>query len=81
VVWGKIVLWIDYREFILMKANYYDEDNYLINTMTGKKIKMLNGRLFPSVLEIVPAEEKGQLTQLVYVSLKFDESIDNGFFI
>lgn len=80
VVWGKIILWIDQKDFILMKAEYYDEDNYLVNTMTGKKIKMMDGRLLPSILEIVPADEEGQLTRLEYLSLKFDEPIKDGFF-
>jgi outer membrane lipoprotein-sorting protein len=41
VVWGKIILWIETKDMLLLKAEYYDEDNLLVNTMVAGDIKML----------------------------------------
>ena len=80
VVWGKIITWIAKEEFFTLKSEFYDEDGYLTNTMLGKKVKMLGGKLLPSVLEIIPAEEEGNKTVIEYLWLKFDEPIEDNFF-
>jgi outer membrane lipoprotein-sorting protein len=80
VVWGKVILFIDKKEYIEMRAEYYDEDGALINIMTGSAIKMLGGKLLPSVMEMIPVEKPGQKTVLIYNSLKFDDPIDDNFF-
>lgn len=80
VVWGKVIVWIDKVEFIQLKTEFYDEDDYLVNTMLGKKIKDLGGKQLASVLEVIPADEEGHLTRIEYVSLVFDESIQESFF-
>jgi len=63
-----------------LKTEFYDEDDYLTNTMLGKKVKMLGGKLLPSVLEIIPADEEGNKTIIEYLWLKFDEPIKDSFF-
>ncbi|HMQ48861.1 MAG TPA: outer membrane lipoprotein-sorting protein [Saprospiraceae bacterium] len=80
VVWGKVVMWIDKTEYMQMKTEFYDEDGYLVNTMYGKKVKTLGGKLLPSVLEIVPADEEGHKTIVEYVSLDFKTVINESFF-
>ncbi len=80
VVWGKVTSWIDQAEFMQLKTAFYDEDDYLVNTMYGKKIKELGGKLLPSVLEVVPADEEGQKTMVEYLSLAFDKPIKESFF-
>ena len=80
VVWGKIKTWIDQKGFLQLKTEFYDEDDYLINTMYGKKVEMLGGRLLPRVLEVVPAEEEGHLTKIEYLSMSFDKPIKDNFF-
>lgn len=80
VVWGKVLLWIDKKDFIMMHAEYYDEDGKLVNTMHCSDIKMLGGKLLPARMEMVPAEKKGNKTVLIYNSLEFDKPIDDNFF-
>ena len=80
VVWGKVTSWIDKAEFIQLKTEFYDEDDYLVNTMLGKAIKELDGKLFPSILEVVPADEDGHKTMVEYISLEFDKPIKESFF-
>ncbi|MEO1713416.1 MAG: outer membrane lipoprotein-sorting protein [Bacteroidota bacterium] len=80
VVWGKILIWIDTQEYMQMKTEFYDEDFYLVNTMLGKEVKEMGGKLLPSVLEVIPAEEEGHKTVVEYLSLDFDADIKDSFF-
>ncbi|AXT51934.1 outer membrane lipoprotein-sorting protein [Aquimarina sp. BL5] len=80
IVWGKIKIWIDKEEYIQMKTEFYDEDEYLIQINTAKKIKKIGDKMLPSVIEVIPAEEKGHKTKIEYVSLSFDEPISDTFF-
>jgi outer membrane lipoprotein-sorting protein len=80
VVWGKIIAWIDKAAFMQMKLEFYDEDGYLVNTMHGKSVKELDGRLLPSVMEMIPADEEGHRTRIEYLDLDFGLDIDESFF-
>ena len=40
VVWGKVIMWIDKEEFLQLKTEFYDEEEYLINTIYGKEMKI-----------------------------------------
>jgi len=80
VVWGKVITWIDTQDFMQLKAEFYDEDGYLVNTMLGKDIKKLGGKLLPATLEMIPADKEGHKTVIRYEELTFDEPIQTGFF-
>ncbi len=80
VVWGKIIAWIDKVEFMQMRFEFFDEDGYLVNTMNGKAVKEFGGRMLPSVLEMIPAEEDGHKTQIEYLNLEFGVDISESFF-
>lgn len=80
VVWGKVVLWISKKDLMQMRAEFYDEDEFLVNTMFGEKVKMLGGRLLPSIMKIIPEEESGNSTILEYQVLKFDVKHQKNFF-
>ncbi len=81
VVWGKVIVWIDKKDFIQMKAEFYDEDNALVNTMKGSGIKNMGGRMLATVMEMIPAGKKGQKTILTYSSIVFDSKIEDSFFL
>lgn len=80
VVWGKVVVWIDEKEYMQMKVEYYDEDGYLINTLLGKNPKIFDGKMLPSVMEMIPADKPGNKTIMTQNSMKFDIVIDESFF-
>ena len=80
VVWGKIILWVSKDSYMEMKIEFYDEDGFLVNTMTAGKPKVFDGVLLPSVLEMVPADKPGNKTQLITNQLDFDIDIDGSFF-
>jgi outer membrane lipoprotein-sorting protein len=80
VVWGKILVWISKDNFIQLKTEFYDEDDYLINTMLGKNVKTMGGRLLASILEVIPAEEPENRTIIEQLDVEFNTSIKPSFF-
>jgi hypothetical protein len=80
VVWGKIISWIDVKDYIQMKTEFYDEDEELVNTFSGLNVKMMGGKMVASKLEIIPANKKSQKTTFEYKSLDFTTPIGDNFF-
>ena len=80
VVWGKILIWIDKKDYMQMKAEFYDEDNFLVNSMLSSKPKMFDGKKLPSILEFIPWEKEGNKTIIEYQVLQFDKTIKDEIF-
>jgi outer membrane lipoprotein-sorting protein len=80
VVWGRVQLWIEKKNLLMLHAEYYDESGRLVNTMHASEVKMLGGRLLPSRLEMIPADKKGQKTVMIYESLQFDKPLPEQLF-
>lgn len=80
VVWGKIITWISKDEYFQMKAEYYDEEGYLIRTMLSSDVKTFDDRKLPSIMEIIPEEEEGQKTVVILESLVFNKPMSDSFF-
>ncbi|MFH0759344.1 MAG: outer membrane lipoprotein-sorting protein [Bacteroidota bacterium] len=80
VIWGHQMRWIDKKDFIFMKSELYDEDGYLVRTEIGKEIKIMDGRLIPTILELIPAEEENQKTIIEIKEIQFNVPIQESFF-
>lgn len=80
VIWGKITMSIDKKDYLMLKVTYFDEDNELVNTMQCSDIKTMGGKLLATRMEMIPADKKGNKTVLIYNSLEFDKPIADTFF-
>ena len=80
VVWGKVKMWISKNDYLQMKTEFYDEDNYLVSTIYGLAVKEMGGRILPSVMKLVPAEEPKNSTILEYEHLEFGVKFKKDFF-
>jgi outer membrane lipoprotein-sorting protein len=80
VVWGKIYIWISVDEYLWMKAEYYDEDEYLIKTELAYDIKNMDGRIIPAKYELIPADKEGHKTVVVMDEIKFNIPLSDEFF-
>ncbi len=80
VVWGKLNVWIDQTDFMQLKIEFYDEDEELINLMTGSNIKSFSGKKLPSILEFIPLENQGNKTIIEYQVWEFDVEIPSNYF-
>lgn len=80
VVWGKVVTWIDRKDYLFLKTEYYDEDGKLINTVMGEDIRLMGGREVTSRLEIRPADDPDKRTVLIYEELEYNIPVAEDFF-
>ncbi|MBN2274812.1 MAG: outer membrane lipoprotein-sorting protein [Bacteroidales bacterium] len=80
VVWGKIMMWISKQHDIAMKIEYYDEDEFLVKTEIGKDMKNMDGRYIPCTFELIPADEEGNKTVVIFEEIKFNIPIEDSFF-
>ena len=80
VVWGKVILHIDQKEYIHLRTEFYDEEIDLVNIMEAKEIKDLGGKMLPSVLIMTPVDQEGHKTIMRYQSLDFDVNIPREYF-
>ena len=80
IVWGKIIVCIDKKDFLELHSKFYDEDGVLINIMNASEIKMMDGRLIPTHLEMIPVDKKGHKTELIYSSISYNTPLQESFF-
>ncbi len=80
VLWSHQVWWVDKKDFIVLNAELYDEDGYLVRTERGMDLKTMDGRLIPTTIELVPAEQDGQKTVLKITEIKFNINVEESFF-
>lgn len=80
VVWGKLLVVIDKKDFLELYTEFFDEEGKLTNTMRGSDIRMMDGRLIPTRIEMIPADKKGHKTEIIYLSVQFNRQIDDNFF-
>lgn len=80
VVWGRIEAYIAKADYVHLRFHYYDEDGYLINIMQLSDIKEIGGRIIPTRMEMIPAENPDQKTVIIYEDLEFDIDISPSFF-
>jgi outer membrane lipoprotein-sorting protein len=80
VVWGKVLLWVDSKEDMMLKAEYYDEDGQLAQTLRGYDIREIGGRRLPTRMEMLPAAHKGNRTVMIYRDVHFDVQISDDLF-
>ncbi|MDR1783632.1 MAG: outer membrane lipoprotein-sorting protein [Dysgonamonadaceae bacterium] len=80
VVWGKVIMWVDKKDFVEIKTEFYDEDGELINTFNSFDIKQFGKRRLASRMEVVPADKPNQKTVMTVVKYDFDTPIAESFF-
>lgn len=80
VVWGKILMWIDKADLLWLKAEFYDEDDFLINTEILSDIKLMDDRVIPTRMEMIPAEKEGHKTVMIFKEMDFDAPLKESFF-
>ena len=80
VVWGKVIIWVSKEEYYWLKSEYYDEDGLLVNTENLSEVKQMDDRKIPTRMEMIPADEPGNKTIIIFRNMKFSVKIDESFF-
>lgn len=80
VVWGRILIYVSKTDYIELLIKYYDEDDFLINTMILSDIREIGGRVIPAQMDMIPAENPEHRTVILYNDIQFDIGINEDFF-
>lgn len=80
VVWGKIYMWISQDEFLWLKAEFFDEDGFLVNTEILTDVKKMDDRIIPTRMEMIPADKEGHKTIMTFDNIDFEVPIKDSFF-
>ena len=68
------------HDYIELLVKYYDEDDFLINTMILSDIREIGGRVIPAQMDMIPAENPEHRTVILYNDIQFDIGISEDFF-
>jgi len=80
VVWGKLVVWIDKKDFMQLKVEFYDEDQEIVNLMEGYNAKLFGDKKLLSKIEFIPLDDEGNKTVIEYKTWEFDVEIPSNYF-
>jgi outer membrane lipoprotein-sorting protein len=80
VVWGKVVAAVKKDGYMPVWDRYYDEKDRLMRVINFRDVKDFDGRLIPSVMEVIPQDKKDQKTVLRYIKAKFNLAIPANVF-
>lgn len=80
IIWGHQIRWVDKKDFLVLKAELFDEDGVLVRTETGSDIKTMDGRVIQTKIELTPADEPGNKTVIEIKEMKFNIAVQESFF-
>lgn len=80
VVWGRILYQIRKHDLMPIWTRYYDERGDRVRTMDFGEYREMDDRLVPSVMNVVPEDEPGERTTVIYEELEFNVGLKESFF-
>lgn len=80
VVWEKVIVYISKDEYLQLRAEFFDENQQVVRVMEGSEISEIGGRLIPTRMEMIPLQEEGKKTIMIYKDIEFDIDISERFF-
>ena len=79
-LWDHLDLVVSPDGSLPVLARYYDRKGQLARTMYWDDIKEFDGKRLPAHMTIIPEGEKGQRTEMTYLSIDFDVPIPESMF-
>ena len=79
-LWNRIELVVSEDGTIPVQARYYDRKNRLARTMRWDDVRELDGRRLPVHMTLVPEDEAGHKTEMLYRTIQFDVDVPESTF-
>jgi outer membrane lipoprotein-sorting protein len=79
VVWGKEILTVR-DDYVLLRQEYWDQDEVLVKTFETLEIKEFDGREVASTLRMQEVEKPGQWTEMQVEDSQFDLTLPANLF-
>ena len=80
IVWGKVEVVVYADDYLPLRMIYYDEDLLLSRTLEFTNIEMMDGKMIPTMMNMIPTDEPGESTTVKWEEVKFDVTIGDDFF-
>ena len=80
IIWGKIKVYIDKKDFITLRNENYDEDGELVNVLKASEIKIMSGIKIATKLEMIPMNKKDSKTIMKIDKLDTNQQLNASFF-
>lgn len=80
VVYSKVLMWVSKDSYLQLRTENYDEEMNLASTIIQRNIIRLGGRELPSVMEMIPADKKGNKTIITITKIEFNPPLSDEFF-
>ena len=80
VVWGKVEVVVYADDYLPLRMIYYDEDLLLSRTLEFTNIEMMDGKIIPTMMNMIPIDEPGESTTVKWEEIQFDVTIEDEFF-
>ena len=79
IVWGKQIVHVR-DDYVLLRQEFYDQSGNLVRTMVADRVRVLDGRPYPSELTMSSVATPGQWTKIVTQSAEFDIALPDYLF-
>jgi outer membrane lipoprotein-sorting protein len=79
-LWNSFVLTVSHDGKLPLEAKYYNRRDELARTMRWSDPQVFDGRLTPSRLVLVPEDQEGHKTEMVYLDVDFDADVPSSMF-
>jgi len=80
IVWGKQIRWVTKDKYLMVKVQYFDEDEELVRTEIASNIKEMSGRIVPTKFELIPADKPGNKTIVEMTKIEYNIKVEDSFF-
>ncbi len=80
VVYDKVIQWITLEHYLPVRTENYDEYGELVSTIHFREIREMDGRMIPTVVEMVPENKTDHRTILTTLLADYDVDLSPSFF-
>ncbi len=80
IVYEKVVYYVSKEYLLPVRVENFDERDELVNTIHFREIKEMDGRMQPTIMEMIPADKDDQKTVITTHKAEFDIDITERFF-
>ena len=79
IVWGKQIVHVR-DDYVLLRQEFYDQSGNLVRTMVADRVRVIDGRPYPSEITMSSVATPGQWTRIVTKSAEFEIDIPDYLF-
>ena len=80
VAWDRLVEYIRVKDFVPVRAAFFNERGEPVRTIHYSEIQRMGGRLLPARMELIEEKKPGRKTILILSDVRFDVPLDRRIF-